>query len=287
MDKARVGVIGGSGLYDIEELHDVREVRLRTPFGSPSDAYLTGTLDGVPMAFLPRHGKGHRIQPSDLNFRANIWGMKKLGVEWIVGVSAVGSMKEEIRPGDIVAVDQFIDRTARRASSFFGDGIVGHIAMADPVCGPLHDALVKAAEEAGARVHPRGVYLCIEGPQFSTRAESFLYRSWGVDVIGMTNLQEAKLAREAEMCYATVALATDYDCWHDDEADVTADNILEVLKRNVAMAGKIVRILAAGRPLPRKCGCPHALSTAIITDRKKISAAARKRLGLLIGKYLD
>jgi 5'-methylthioadenosine phosphorylase len=287
LDKARVGVIGGSGLYDMKGLRNLREVRLRTPFGSPSDAYLTGTLDGVPMVFLPRHGRGHRIQPSDLNFRANIWGMKKLGVEWLVGVSAVGSMKEEIRPGDIVAVDQFIDRTARRASSFFGDGIVGHIAMADPVCGPLHDALVKAAEKVGARVHPRGVYLCIEGPQFSTRAESFLYRSWGVDVIGMTNLQEAKLAREAEICYVTIALATDYDCWHDEEADVSADNILEVLKHNVATARKIVRILAAVRPFPRECGCPHALSTAIITDGKKIPAAARRRLGLLVGKYLD
>jgi 5'-methylthioadenosine phosphorylase len=231
--KARVGVIGGSGLYEMKGLRNVREVRVRTPFGSPSDAYVTGTLDGVPMVFLPRHGRGHRIQPSDLNFRANIWGMKKLGVEWIVGVSAVGSMKEEIHPGDIVAVDQFIDRTRRRVDTFLGDGIVGHVAMADPVCGLLHNALVESAEEVGARLHRRGVYLCIEGPQFSTRAESLLYRSWGVDVIGMTNLQEAKLAREAEICYATIALATDYDCWHDDEEDVSADGILEVLNRNV------------------------------------------------------
>jgi 5'-methylthioadenosine phosphorylase len=285
--KARVGVIGGSGLYEMKGLRNVREVRVRTPFGSPSDAYVTGTLDGVPMVFLPRHGRGHRIQPSDLNFRANIWGMKKLGVEWIVGVSAVGSMKEEIHPGDIVAVDQFIDRTRRRVDTFLGDGIVGHVAMADPVCGLLHNALVESAEEVGARLHRRGVYLCIEGPQFSTRAESLLYRSWGVDVIGMTNLQEAKLAREAEICYATIALATDYDCWHDDEEDVSADGILEVLNRNVAVAQRIVRILATKRPVPRKCGCPNALSAALITDRKKIPAAVRKRLGLLIGKYLD
>lgn len=286
MEEARVGVIGGSGLYEMEGLRDLREIRVRTPFGSPSDAYITGTLDGVPMAFLPRHGRGHRIGPSHLNFRANIWGMKKLGVQWLIGVSAVGSMKEDIHPGDIVAVDQFIDRTRHRADSFFGEGMVVHIALADPVCGPLHAGLIEAAGEAGARVHRRGVYLCMEGPQFSTRAESNLYRSWGVDVIGMTNLQEARLAREAEICYATIALATDYDSWHEDEEDVSAESILEVLSRNVATARRIVKSIVPRRPNPRKCGCPSALANAIITDRKKIPAAVIKRLDLLVGNYL-
>ena len=286
-EQARLGVIGGSGLYEMEGLEDVREVRVRTPFGQPSDSYVLGTLDGVPMAFLPRHGRGHRIQPSDLNFRANIWGMKKLGAEWIVGVSAVGSMKEAIKPGDIVAVDQFIDRTRHRHDTFFGDGIVVHVSFADPVGAALRESLVAAARDAGASVHPQGTYLCMEGPQFSTRAESLLYRSWGVDVIGMTNLQEAKLAREAEICYATIALATDYDCWHEEEEAVTADSILAVLHRNVEMARKIVKRLAPRRPMPRKCGCPDALGAAIITDRAKIPAAARRRLGLLLDKYLD
>jgi len=287
VDEARLGVIGGSGLYEMEGLKDVREVSVRTPFGPPSDSYLLGNLDGVPMAFLPRHGRGHRIQPSDLNFRANIWGMKKLGAEWVVGVSAVGSMKERIKPGDIVAVDQFIDRARHRPDTFFGDGIVVHVGFADPVCAPLREALIGAAREAGARVHPQGTYLCMEGPQFSTRAESLLYRSWGVDVIGMTNLQEAKLAREAEICYATIALVTDYDCWHEEEADVTADSILEVLHSNVAMAREVLKRLAPRRPAPRKCACPSALGAAIITDRAKIPAAARRRLGLLVNKYLD
>ena len=287
MSEARLGVIGGSGLYEMKGLKDVREVRVETPFGLPSDAFLLGTLEGVPMAFLPRHGRGHRIQPSDLNFRANIWGMKTLGVEWLVGVSAVGSMKENIRPGDVVAVDQFIDRTRNRRDTFFGEGVVVHVGFADPVCGPLHGALIEAAEEAGARVHGQGTYLCMEGPHFSTRAESLLYRSWGVDVIGMTNLQEAKLAREAEICYATIALATDYDCWHEEEEDVSAEGILRVLKKNVAMAKEILKHLAPRRPAPRKCPCQSALAGAIITSRKSISSAARERLGLLLGKYID
>ncbi len=285
MAKSRVGVIGGSGLYEMEGLRARREVKLRTPFGAPSDAFITGEIEGVPVVFLPRHGRGHRILPTELNFRANIWGMKKLGVEWIIGVSAVGSMKEEIRPGDIVIADQFIDRTCHRIDTFFGGGVAAHVSLADPMCGPLHDALVVAAEEAGARVHRRGVYLCMEGPQFSTRAESLLYRSWGVDVIGMTNLQEARLAREAEICYATIALATDYDCWHEVEGSVTADAILDVLHRNVEMARRIVRGAVRRRPEPRRCPCTTALATAIITDRKKITAAAKKRLALIIGKY--
>jgi 5'-methylthioadenosine phosphorylase len=281
-----VGVIGGSGLYEMEDLKDVREVKLRTPFGAPSDAFVTGTLDGVPMVFLPRHGRGHRILPSELNFRANIWGMKMLGVEWLIGVSAVGSMKEEIRPGHIVLPDQFIDRTKNRSDTFFGGGVAVHVALADPVCPALHGVLIGAAQEAGAHVHGHGVYLCIEGPQFSTRAESLLYRSWGVDVIGMTNAQEARLAREAEICYATVALATDYDCWQREEEGVTADAILSVLHRNVEMARRLVRHAAPHRPVPRCCPCPSALATAIITDRKRIPAATHRRLGLLLDKYL-
>jgi len=284
--KRRVGVIGGSGLYEMEGLRGRRELKLRTPFGAPSDAYVTGELDGVPVVFLPRHGRGHRTLPTELNFRANIWGMKKLGVEWIIGVSAVGSMKEEIRPGDIVIVDQFIDRTHQRIDTFFGGGVAAHVSLADPVCGALHDALLTAAGEAGARVHRRGVYLCMEGPQFSTRAESLLYRSWGVDVIGMTNFQEARLAREAEICYATIALATDYDCWHEVEASVTAGAILDVLHRNVEMARQIVRGAVRRRPDPRRCMCATALANAIITDKKKIPTAAKKRLSLIIGKYV-
>lgn len=281
-----VGVIGGSGLYEMDGLKDVREVRLRTPFGAPSDAFITGRLDGVPMVFLPRHGRGHRILPSELNFRANIWGMKMLGVEWLIGVSAVGSMKEEIRPGHIVLPDQFIDRTKNRADTFFGGGVAVHVGLADPICPALHGVLIGASQEAGARVHGHGVYLCMEGPQFSTRAESRLHRSWGVDVIGMTTAQEARLAREAEICYASVALATDYDCWHEVEEAVTAGAILDVLHRNVEMARRIVRHAAPHRPVPRRCACPDALAAAIITDRRQIPAAARKRLGLLLDKYL-
>ena len=286
MAKPRVGVIGGSGLYEMEGLRGRRELKLRTPFGAPSDAYVTGELDGVPVVFLPRHGRGHRTLPTEVNFCANIWGMKKLGVEWIIGVSAVGSMKEEIRPGDIVIVDQFIDRTHQRIDTFFGGGVAAHVSLADPVCGALHDALLTAAGEAGARVHRRGVYLCMEGPQFSTRAESLLYRSWGVDVIGMTNFQEARLAREAEICYATIALATDYDCWHEVEASVTAGAILDVLHRNVEMARRIVRGAVRRRPDRRRCMCATALANAIITDKKKIPTAAKKRLSLIIGKYV-
>ena len=281
-----VGVIGGSGLYEMDELKDVREVKVRTPFGAPSDGFITGTLDGVPMVFLPRHGRGHRILPAELNFRANIYGMKLLGVEWLIGVSAVGSMKEEIRPGHIVLPDQFIDRTKNRADTFFGGGVAIHVALADPVCPALHGVLIGAAQEAGAHVHGHGVYLCIEGPQFSTRAESMLHRSWGVDVIGMTNAQEARLAREAEICYATVALATDYDCWQQAEEGVTADAIIAVLARNVESARRIVRHAAPHRPSPRRCACPRALANAIITDRRSIPGTARRKLGLLLGKYL-
>ena len=281
-----VGVIGGSGLYEIEGLEDVRAVRVDTPFGDPSGEYMTGRLGETRMVFLPRHGRGHTLLPSEVNYRANVFGMKKLGVEWIISVSAVGSMKEEIKPGHIVVVDQFFDRTKGRESTFFGSGIVGHIEFADPVCASLSDVLYGAAKEAGASVKKGGTYVCIEGPQFSTRAESMIYRSWGVDVIGMTNIPEAKLAREAEICYATIALSTDYDCWHAEEESVTVEMILETLKKNVATAKEIIRRAVSGIKHPRQCKCPGALKYAVITDSKAIPEGAKKDLSLLLGKYL-
>lgn len=280
-----IGVIGGSGLYEMEGLKTVEEVSLETPFGPPSDSYRIGELSGRRVVFLPRHGRGHRISPSELNFRANIWGMKKLGVEWLIGVSAVGSMREEIRPGDIVIVDQFFDRTRGRASTFFTDGIVAHIGFADPLCPVLRKALVESGGKVGARVHEKGTYLCMEGPQFSTRAESNIYRKWGVDVIGMTNLQEAKLAREAEICYATIALSTDYDCWHDGHEDVTIGAVLEVMKKNVETARKMIREAVQKIVSPRGCGCATALRHAILTDREKIPSEAKKRLEVIAGRY--
>ena len=281
-----VGVIGGSGLYEMEGLEDVASVSVDTPFGSPSDALITGTLEGVPMVFLPRHGRGHRISPSHLNARANIFAMKKLGVSWIVSVSAVGSMREEIRPGDIVVVDQFFDRTKGRPGSFFGDGIVVHVLFADPVCPVLSECLVEAGAGAGATIHKGGTYLVIDGPQFSTRAESRVYRRWGVDVIGMTNLPEARLAREAEICYATLALATDYDCWHETEEDVSVDAVLAVLRNNVARAQEILHAAVKRVPRNRDCHCARALENAIITDSDRIPTAVKKDLDILIGKYV-
>ncbi|MFQ5441332.1 MAG: S-methyl-5'-thioadenosine phosphorylase [Thermodesulfobacteriota bacterium] len=286
MEERVVGVIGGSGLYEIEGLTDVKPVKVSTPFGDPSDEYITGRLGGVKMVFLPRHGRGHRLLPSELNYRANIYGMKKLGVEWIISVSAVGSMREKIKPGHIVLVDQFFDRTKARPSTFFGSGVVGHIEFADPVCGHLSGLLYSAAVEAGADVHMGGTYICIEGPQFSTRAESNIYRSWGVDVIGMTNIPEAKLAREAEICYATVALSTDYDCWHTEEESVTVEMILETIRKNVAMAREIIKKAAPMVKGPRACGCATAMKYATITDKSAISEETKKDLDLLIGKYL-
>ena len=282
-----IGVIGGSGLYEIEGLTDLEEVRVETPFGEPSDAYITGVLDGVKMVFLPRHGRGHRLLPSEVNYRANIYGMKKLGVERIISVSAVGSMKEEIVPGHIVVPDQFYDRTKGiRNSTFFGDGVVGHVAFADPVCGDLAGLVYEAAQEAGATVHKGGTYICIEGPNFSTRAESNIYRSWGVDIIGMTNIPEARLAREAEICYATVALATDYDCWHEDHDDVEIDSILEIIRQNVSMARQIIKVSAGKISAQRPCSCGKALEFAIMTDPALIPEQTRDNLDLLIGKYL-
>lgn len=281
-----VGVIGGSGLYEMEGLKSVREVRVRTPFGRPSDVYVRGVLDGTELIFLPRHGRGHRWLPTEVNCRANIFGMKQLGVERIISVSAVGSLREEIAPGHVVIPDQFIDRTTQRPSTFFGRGIVAHVGFADPFCSVLCDILARSAQDAGATVHKGGTYLCMEGPQFSTRAESQLYRSWGAHVIGMTNLQEAKLAREAEICFATLALATDYDCWNQGAADVEIEHVIQVLQQNVRLAQQVIRGAARDFPAERSCGCATALKDAIITDRTKIPQKARKELKLIIGKYL-
>ncbi len=286
VERAVVGVIGGSGLYDIEGLSNVREVSLSTPFGAPSDAFVTGDLDGQAMAFLPRHGRGHRIAPSEINFRANIWGLKKLGVTRILSVSAVGSMREHIVPGDFVIVDQFIDRTRHRADTFFGGGVVAHVMFADPVCAQVRKALLAGAAKLKLKAHDGGTYLNMEGPQFSTRAESKLYRSWNVDVIGMTNIQEAKLAREAELCYATVAMATDYDCWHEGHDDVTVEAVVAVMHKNVGNARALVRAATALLPKDRTCACSSALKYAIMTDKKRIEPDARAKLDLLIGKYL-
>lgn len=282
-----IGVFGGSGLYEMEGLEDIRRVTVDTPFGAPSDEYITGVLDGVKMVFLPRHGRGHRLLPSEVNYRANVYGMKKLGVNRIISVSAVGSMKEEIAPGHIVIPDQFIDRTnATRCNTFFGNGVVAHVQFADPVCPDLSSCLYDAALTAGAVVHRGGTYICMEGPAFSTRAESNLYRSFGVSVIGMTNIPEAKLAREAEICYGVIALATDYDCWHEAHDDVSVDAILTIIKSNVAMAKSIIRTVVGRIAAERSCPCASALQYAVITDRGAIPAEAKERLDLIIGNYL-
>ncbi len=286
MANERIGIIGGSGLYNIEGITDVENVKVDTPFGDPSDQFITGKLEGKDVVFLPRHGKNHSILPSELNFRANIYGMKKLGVERIIAVSAVGSMKEEIKPLDIVIPDQFIDRTKGRKDSFFGDGIVGHVSLADPVCSVLAETLHKAATNAGSTVHKGGTYVCIEGPQFSTRAESLTYRQWDVSVIGMTNLQEAKLAREAEICYSTLALSTDYDCWHEGEEDVTAEIVLENIRKNVDMAKAIVKQAIPMIEGNRSCGCVSASANSIVTHKENIPDEVKERLGVIFGKYL-
>ena len=280
-----IGVIGGSGLYELEGLTDVKWQKVRTPFGDPSDAYCVGRFAGRRVVFLPRHGRGHRITPSELNFRANIWGLRFLGAQWVLSISAVGSMKEEIRPLDLVIPDQFYDATRRRVSSFFGDGIVAHVGMADPVCPDLATALEKAASQTGATVHRGGTYICIEGPQFSTRAESRVYRGWGVDVIGMTNMPEAKLAREAELCYATLALATDYDVWHATHEAVSVEAVVRNLMKNVETAKDVLRRVIPAIPPARSCGCPHLLKNAVITSPNAFPPATRKRLGLLLDTY--
>ena len=281
-----IGVIGGSGLYEIEGLSDIKEVDIETPFGTPSDSFITGTLAGVKMVFLPRHGRGHRLAPCEVNYRANIYGMKKLGVGRIISVSAVGSMREEIEPGHIVIVDQFIDRTKNRESTFFGNGIVGHVEFADPVCAELGGILFDAGKSAGATIHKGGTYVCIEGPQFSTRAESNVYRSWGVSVIGMTNIPEAKLAREAEICYATLALSTDYDCWHESEESVSVEMILETIRNNVSTSKAIIKEATAKAASKRECACKDAMQYAVVTDRASIGEETRERIDLIFGKYL-
>lgn len=288
MSEKTLGVIGGSGIYDLPGLEQRREVVVETPFGMPSDALVTGVLHGVRMAFLPRHGRGHRLAPHELPFRANLHAMKQLGMSAVVGISAVGSMREDIRPGELVLVDQFLDRTRGRTqeSTFFGDGCVAHAHFADPVWEPLRQLALAAARTAGAVAHDGGTYLCMEGPLFSTRAESRLYRSWGVSVIGMTNLQEAKLAREAELAYATVALVTDYDCWHDSEADVDVASVLAVLRQNAALAQRVVVELAKGIAAAPPVSAKGSMAHAIITQPQAISADARRRLQLLIGEYL-
>ncbi len=283
--KAEVGIIGGSGLYHMPGFEAHEEVVLDTPFGAPSDAYIVGTLEGRPVAFLARHSRGHRISPSELNFRANIYGMKMLGVNRILSLSAVGSMKEEHKPLDFVIPDQFFDRTRGRISTFFSEGIVAHISFADPVCPQLSAVVHESASKIGITAKVGGTYLCMEGPAFSTRAESNIYRSWGMDVIGMTNLQEAKLAREAEICYVTIAMVTDYDCWHEEHAAVTVDQIIETLNQNAENACKLVREVMREYPSSRSCKCGAALKHAIITDRRMISPEIKEKLGLLIGPY--
>lgn len=281
-----IGVIGGSGLYRMAALEGVREVTVKTPFGKPSDRLVRGRLGKVDLIFLPRHGRGHRWLPTEVNFRANIFAMKKLGVERIISVSAVGSLRENIAPGDLVVPDQFIDRTIQRPSTFFGRGLVAHVSLADPFCKQLSGALVDAARLEKASVHAGGTYLCMEGPQFSTRAESHLYRSWNAHVIGMTNLQEAKLAREAEICFGTLALATDYDCWNESAGAVEIEHVLAVLNKNVELAQRTIQRVVAQLAGPRSCGCASALKDAIITERALIPKKLRAELQPIIGKYL-
>ena len=286
MPEARLGVIGGSGLYQIEGLADVEELRVKTPFGDPSDAIVLGTLEGERVAFLPRHGRGHRISPTEIPARANIYALKSLGVERIISVSAVGSLKEKLPPLDLVIPDQLLDRTRSRVGSFFGGGMVVHVAFADPFCPALSRALHQACQGEGVGVHKGGTLVVMEGPLFSTRAESFLYRSWGADIIGMTALPEAKLAREAEICYATLASVTDYDCWHQEHASVSIEMVISNLQKNAERAKRVLRKLVKAIPSERDCPCATALKDAIITDPKLIPAQKRQELALLIGKYL-
>jgi 5'-methylthioadenosine phosphorylase len=284
MSQQVIGILGGSGLYEMEGLTNVDEVFVTTPFGDPSDSYITGQYEGRKLLFLPRHGKGHRFSPSEVNYRANIHGFKQLGAQWLISISAVGSMRKEIEPGHVVIVDQLIDRTKNRDCTFFGDGVVGHIQFADPICAEMITLLARAAEEAGGTVHQGGTYVCMEGPQFSTRAESNLYRSWGVDVIGMTALPECKLAREAGLCYGTVAMSTDYDCWHEEEEDVSVDAILETLRRNVELARKIIKAAVVQIPAERSCGCKDAVKYAVITAPEAIPPETRQKLALILGE---
>jgi len=285
-EKISIGVIGGSGLYEMDGLTQVKTVKIATPFGKPSDDYIIGTLNNKRVAFLPRHGRGHRLLPTDINYRANIYGMKKLGVERIISVSAVGSMKEAIEPGNIVIPDQFYDHTKHRRSTFFGNGVVAHVGMADPVCAGLCKVLIEAGVQVGATIHRSGTYLCMEGPQFSTKAESLTYRNWNVEVIGMTNATEAKLAREAEICYSTIALATDYDCWHHSEEAVTVEAVLAVMKHNIETSKSMIREAVRMLTMSRDCECGEALRNTIMTPEKMIPAKTKKDLAPIIGKYM-
>ena len=285
--KVDIGIIGGSGLYSMPGFEAEEEVMRETPWGMPSDNYIVGRLAGRNVAFLARHGRGHRISPSELNFRANIYGFKSLGAERIISLSAVGSLKEEHRPMDFVIPDQFVDRTAGRASTFFGEGLVAHVSFGDPVCPEVASTLQSACSEVGVNAKQGGTYLCMEGPAFSTKAESNLYRSWGMDVIGMTNLQEAKLAREAEICYSTVAMVTDYDCWHADHDAVTVADIIAVLNKNADNAARVVAAAVAAMPAERACKCGSALRHAILTNSASVPLKTREKLELLVGKYLD
>jgi 5'-methylthioadenosine phosphorylase len=285
-EHARIGIIGGSGLYEMEGLSGVREVAVATPFGPPSDAFVLGNLEGQEVAFLARHGRGHRILPSELNFRANLWALKSLGVEWVLSVSAVGSLKEAYAPQHMVIPDQFVDRTTRRAPSFFGSGLVAHVAFARPLCPRLSGVLAGGCAEAGVAHHVGGTYLCIEGPQFSTRAESELYRSWGMDVIGMTNVQEARLAREAEICYATLAMVTDYDCWHPDHDSVTAEQIVANLARNARSARAVLRAALRRLPVARDCECADALKFALVTAPELVPESVKRDLAPIVGRYI-
>jgi 5'-methylthioadenosine phosphorylase len=283
---ATVGVIGGSGLYQIEGLTDVQEVAVATPFGNPSDVIVVGTLEGVKVAFLPRHGRGHRIMPTEINVRANIYALKSLGVERVISISAVGSMREDVAPLDVLVPSQIFDRTVARPRTFFGDGIVVHVGLADPYCPDLSAHLARAAEGVAPKVHHGGTYVCIEGPQFSTRAESRIFRQWEVDVIGMTAMPEARLAREAELCYATLAMVTDYDVWHTSEEAVTVDQVVANLNRNVSVAKTTLRRVLAALPAERACSCGSALAHSIMTSPERIPPETTQRLDLLIGKYL-
>ncbi len=286
MKQAEIVIIGGSGLYQMPGFTDAHEVEQQTPFGDPSDAYILGTLGGRQVAFLARHARGHKLLPSELNFRANIYGFKQLGVERIISVSAVGSLKDEHKPLDFVIPNQFFDRTRHRVDTFFGDGIVAHIAFGDPVCSEMTEVVRGACQTVGVTAKRGGTYICMEGPQFSTKAESNVYRSWGADVIGMTNLQEAKLAREAEICYVTIAMVTDYDCWHPHHDSVTVEQILSVLAKNAENAAKVVTATVSAMPKTRSCKCGSALANAILTDPAKIPAATKEKLQLILGKYL-
>ncbi len=286
MPKAKIGVIGGTGLYDIKGMTDIQEVSIDTPFGKPSDSIVVGKLEGVGIAFLPRHGKGHRIMPTELPSRANIYALKSLGVERIIAINSAGSFKKELKPGDLLIPDQLIDRTRNRVNTFFGEGIVAHIPFAEPFCPVLSKILYESAKESGAIVHPKGTMVVMEGPAFSTRAESRLYRSWGADIIGMTALPEAKLAREAEMCYAVIGCITDYDSWWEPGEPVTVDVILETLHKNINISKKIIKLAVSRISQKRDCACTNALETAIVTSPELIPAETKKKLGLLIGKHI-